>query len=362
MISACCELLQVRALLTKWSESILEIPTLVQLGYGGVPSPIVDKDEDDISSWGGDSDLGEETERANNSLSRQHSYSRIVNAALRGRDSALTDAEKESIARIASNGSRRTPHSRSNSGDGEQIGIVAAKPHRKGKRHSKRSQPSVRPVEAAGVGDPVDGGGQEQGQPRNGVAPSSPHEPRDPGGDLRLQLARKITANEPIEIDCRSDDDLNALTSSHQGITAQDMVDDETSDADLKPIKLSHEEMTIRPKKRARTHTETAPRPAISSKARPSAPWLDDVACNGGDQEMEDSDDEAVSAVARKPKDPSSRRRFTKEEMDAVRDGVEKYGVGQWKDIQKNDPRLKHRNSTQVKDKYRTMVNRGEID
>jgi Myb-like DNA-binding domain len=346
----------------KWSESILEIPTLVQLGYGGVPSPIVDKDEDDISSWGGDSDLGEETERANSS---QHSYSRIVNAALRGRDSALTDAEKESIARIASNRSRRTPYSRSNSGDCEQVGIVAAKPHRKGKRHSKRSQPSIRPVEASGVGDdwlPVDHSGQEQGQPRNDVAPSSPRQPRDPCGELPLHLARKITASEPIEIDCRSDDELNALTSSVQGITGRDTVD-EASDTDLKPIKLSREEMTTRPKKRLRADKETAPKPAISSKARPSAPWLDDVACDGGEQEMEDSDDEAFSAVARKPKnkDPS-RRRFTREEMDAVRDGVEKYGVGQWKDIQKNDPRLRHRNSTQVKDKYRTMVNRGEID
>jgi hypothetical protein len=354
-----------RALLVKWSESILDIPALVQLGYGGVPSPIVDKDEDDVSSWGGDSVLGEETERATNSLHRQHSYSRIVNAALRGRDSALTDAEKGSISRIASNGSRRTPYSRSNTGDCDQVGIVAAKPHRKGKRHSKRSQPSVRPDEASNVGDdevPVDHGDEEQDQPRNNVAPYSSHQPPDPGGELRLHLARKITANEPIEIDCRSDDELNALTSSAQGTTGWGMVDVETSDTDLKPIKLSHEEMTIRPKKRVRTGTETLRRPAIASTARPSAPWLDDVACNGCEQEMGDSDDEAFSAVARKPKLPSNRRRFTKEEMDAVRDGVEKYGVGQWKDIQKNDPRLRHRNSSQVKDKYRTMVTRGEID
>ena len=41
-----------KAILTKWSESILEIPKLVQLGYGGVMAPIVTGDEDDVSSYG----------------------------------------------------------------------------------------------------------------------------------------------------------------------------------------------------------------------------------------------------------------------------------------------------------------------
>ena len=45
-----------KAVLTKWCESILDIPKLVQLGYGGVMAPIVAGDEDDVSSYGVEED------------------------------------------------------------------------------------------------------------------------------------------------------------------------------------------------------------------------------------------------------------------------------------------------------------------
>jgi hypothetical protein len=46
-----------KSVLTKWSESILEIPKLVELGYGGVMAPtVVADDEDDVSSYGVDED------------------------------------------------------------------------------------------------------------------------------------------------------------------------------------------------------------------------------------------------------------------------------------------------------------------
>lgn len=45
-----------KAVLTKWSESILEVPKLVELGYGGVMAPIFTGDEDDVSSYGVDED------------------------------------------------------------------------------------------------------------------------------------------------------------------------------------------------------------------------------------------------------------------------------------------------------------------
>ena len=41
-----------RALLIKWSESILDIPVLVLQGYGGVTNPVVENEGDDVSSWG----------------------------------------------------------------------------------------------------------------------------------------------------------------------------------------------------------------------------------------------------------------------------------------------------------------------
>lgn len=42
-----------KSLLLKWAESILQIPELVRLGYGGVMAPIVEEEgADDVSSWG----------------------------------------------------------------------------------------------------------------------------------------------------------------------------------------------------------------------------------------------------------------------------------------------------------------------
>ena len=44
--------LQVRSLLIKWSESILDIPVLVQQEYGGVTNPVMEHEADDVSSFG----------------------------------------------------------------------------------------------------------------------------------------------------------------------------------------------------------------------------------------------------------------------------------------------------------------------
>lgn len=40
------------ALLVKWAESVLEIPALFNLGYGGVTAPLTETENDDVSSWG----------------------------------------------------------------------------------------------------------------------------------------------------------------------------------------------------------------------------------------------------------------------------------------------------------------------
>lgn len=40
------------SLVVKWAESVLEIPVLFRLGYGGVTAPLAETDNDDVSSWG----------------------------------------------------------------------------------------------------------------------------------------------------------------------------------------------------------------------------------------------------------------------------------------------------------------------
>jgi hypothetical protein len=52
---------QVRSLLTNWSESILDIPTLFLLGYGGIDTPAGEHD-DDLSSFGHNDDDDEPLE------------------------------------------------------------------------------------------------------------------------------------------------------------------------------------------------------------------------------------------------------------------------------------------------------------
>lgn len=69
------------------------------------------------------------------------------------------------------------------------------------------------------------------------------------------------------------------------------------------------------------------------------------------------------SSITRKRKVVHGRRRlFTDEEKQAIRDGINIYGVGKWADIKAHFAIvLRHRTSVQIKDCFRTMVKKGEI-
>ena len=56
------------------------------------------------------------------------------------------------------------------------------------------------------------------------------------------------------------------------------------------------------------------------------------------------------------------RRRWTDEEKAALKQGVETHGAGQWAQIKKDHPLvLRNRHNVQLKDCWRTMVKRGEV-
>jgi len=62
------------------------------------------------------------------------------------------------------------------------------------------------------------------------------------------------------------------------------------------------------------------------------------------------------------PDDGKKRKRFTNEEKEAVKKGVEQYGPGDWKSIKQHYYGiLHHRTPVQIKDCYRTMVKRGDL-
>ena len=56
------------------------------------------------------------------------------------------------------------------------------------------------------------------------------------------------------------------------------------------------------------------------------------------------------------------RKKWTEEETDALLEGYAKYGHGKWERIKSHSPEeLKGRNGVQIKDKARTLYNRGEL-
>jgi excinuclease UvrABC ATPase subunit len=93
------------SLLLKWTESILEIPTLVKLGYGEVISPVIEtEDDDDVSSFGNnheENDTKIQQDELNPHMTQLsfQSIERLCRAA-RGSNIALTDKEKAIIERI----------------------------------------------------------------------------------------------------------------------------------------------------------------------------------------------------------------------------------------------------------------------
>mmetsp|Transcript_4592 Transcript_4592/g.5305 ORF Transcript_4592/g.5305 Transcript_4592/m.5305 type:complete len:107 (+) Transcript_4592:808-1128(+) len=59
---------------------------------------------------------------------------------------------------------------------------------------------------------------------------------------------------------------------------------------------------------------------------------------------------------------PKGRKMFTQDEKHAIIAGVEKFGRGRWKEIKDYyNELLGDRTSTQIKDCYRTMLNKNEL-
>lgn len=62
------------------------------------------------------------------------------------------------------------------------------------------------------------------------------------------------------------------------------------------------------------------------------------------------------------PRGPNERLRFTDEEKRAIKEGILRYGVGQWSQIKAEYGLiLRNRTNVNIKDCYRTMVKRGEL-
>lgn len=238
-----------KGVLTKWAESILEIPTLVQLGYGGVMS-ILNAEEDDVSSYGVDEDqlltqkpLGDDIAAAPDARQRRTSFAEL-------------------------------PHS--------------------------RRFPSKQPRMSMTHGNVPDTNNLPSKAPR-----SRPKNTQDNEVDFNATTQETYSTPEKRR--------RSRTTRDHE-----DDNDDDDGDAASK-------------------------RPRNGTTGRSA---LDDL--------WEDS--------VEKPKPPRTYLDWTEDESNAVREGYLSFGK-KWAMIKHNsNHRLSRRTNVQIKDKFRTMVNCGEIE
>jgi len=264
---------KMKSVLTKWSESILDIPKLVQLGYGGVMAPIVTGDEDDVSSYG----VGE--------------------------DNLLTQKPEDDEL------------------DAEPI------PFRDHKHHGRRTSFAD---EARAL---VAGNLPARHLPMKSPRSRSSLLRRSNGG--RKSPSR--TARRQRDSDSSDDDDSHTqdpTATVHQ-----------YGGASKSPVERNRTQVVASP---ARDSDGT---PSSQNKRRrPAQPNSSD------DGLWEDTFENAPAQKRRTYMD------WTVDETNAVKEGYATFGK-RWAMIKHNcNNRLSRRTNVQIKDKWRTMVNRGEIE
>jgi hypothetical protein len=83
---------------------------------------------------------------------------------------------------------------------------------------------------------------------------------------------------------------------------------------------------------------------------------------NESNSGTDSSIEEAIPISHRRRK---RKRKFSNIEKQAIREGIERFGEGNWKEIKdyedSHQDRLGLRNNVQIKDQYRTMKNKGEV-
>jgi len=492
---------QARALLIKWSESILEIPALVQLGYGGVTSPIVHNDRDDVSSWGGDGvglDPHQHTlseggsvggsAAANHHLHRRsRSMMRLLDASRRGRSISVTEEEREIVAQLAKITGATTNHKNVVAAAAEEHATEDASTQTlRLRKHSKKKAlpagavsrlkdpPATARPEAskeASLTEQDASAGQE-GAKEKEVAPPKLSEKVDEakkpeaasatkrsrtnakkkaeeakkrtaapaakgGGSKKKEAETKLNATKeakkpaaaPADIDSSSDSDSSyeqprnvqrlhrivfgaakdkkpvatakpvsqpapdspqyssedsprkhklerlSVSADRKNAASQQrkhkratLLDDDSSSSDSDKEAASRRRKTDKDrsdKKRARSSSDASK----ENVASPSTKKNGSASKKQKVQRLEwgsDDDEYPEPAPAKRPRRAPGnghqhRRAFTKDEEDGLRDGVRRWGVGHWKEIQENEPRLRGRDNHQIKDKYRNMLRNGEI-
>ena len=484
---------QARALLIKWSESILEIPALVQLGYGGVTSPIVHNDRDDVSSWGGDGEgldphhthppseggsVGGSAANHHHLNRRSRSMMRLLDASRRGRSISVTEEEREIVAQLAKITGATTTHKNA------VAAAAAAEEHAtedastqtlRLRKHSKKKALPAGAVSRLKAPPATARPEEEQeGAKEKEVAPPKVSEKVDEakkseaasatkrsrlsatkkaeeakkgkaapaakgGGSKKKEAATKLKATKkakkpaaaPADIDDSSSDSDSSYergrnvqrlhrivlgaakekkkpvatakpapqpASDSQEYSSEDsprkqklerlsgsadrtkaasqqrkqkratLLDDDSSssDSDIEAaLRRRKTDKDRSDKKRARSSSDASKENVDSPQTKKNGSASKKQKVQRLEWSSDDDEYPEPAPAKRSRRAPGNtqqhRRAFTTDEEDGLRDGVRRFGVGHWKEIQENEPRLRGRDNHQIKDKYRNMQKNGEI-
>jgi Myb-like DNA-binding domain len=390
-------------LLLKWSQSILDVPTLVRLGYGGVPSPIVEKDEDDVSSWGSNNnnntnvmggndvltsttisvDERKQPQRRRKSrtyLTKALNTEKMVRQQPQNRSYSITAEEHDIIARLAA--TARVPTHQ------ESVEVAAAvnSPIAKSKGMDDMVTTNQNEFEAeSGTAELYPALNAEHKNLNNGTpvvrkvvkasrrlltsfnfaltSNNGNNGTLEHGTEMTNNVRNDSMANRSFMFSTNN----NIMDSTSKKRTASECLDANLSiafDDATRPeiirrrnnIWAMNQRMKMRMKKRKEQNTDNA------------SPMLDITTIHNSDGNSKNENSLTQTTPSRNgntmlAKSPTSsvkkqqrRTFFTEVEVQALRDGIQKYGAGKWSVIQKNDVRLQGRTPIQLKDKYRNIV------
>lgn len=298
---------QMHSLIVRWSESILDIPTLFHLRYAGVaPYTVQDPENDDVSSFGDEEEAKKRREQENG----------LFNNRFEDPVAAMANnvADPEVVAQVESDEPAVDP-------------VLDDEP-----KHLSEDVGEAAKQAAENIDDMKDS--------ELNIDEEDYPETQPPMQTQKVSIQQqRFVASKRVLLSTGHSASPEAYTQSQEPET-------EYPDHDIQN-QTPTEERSI--KRSNKSNRITEPRivdenvPVNRERKRDSL--------------MDSSDDDTKGQGRKKQK----RNKFTHDEEEAIREGVKKFGVGNWKHIKANDRRLNARTSVQIKDKYRTMLQKGEI-
>lgn len=358
---------QVHSLLLKWSESILELPTLIQLGYGGVNCPLSRIDDADVSSFGDDDDreMIEVDDGQNGDKSSGDAVALPqMNIIERFASAIASDGPRDTKRKTGSNSMSQQPRSAKRRCSSRHRHSSGKKEPPTQPRQNENLEENNFPGQAS-----LNGEDDEDEEPLMTQVP----ECLDPKETQQEKVQGEGGGNlySPCESDCKDEDpqkrEEKRMEKDNQAANnKKNLVSDVTEfaakvnrrrldawfdDSDSDCSEAVREQQGRRHQYRQSPH-------ASSKMSRRQTPMK---GTKKNTDLWSDSDNEVVQQQ-RQSSETSSRRSssrglqkrvfFTADEVNAIRQGVARYGIGRWKKIKENsEGQLDSRSTVQIKDK-----------